>query len=293
MYSFRSVFLMQRVSLLAAVVAFAAGSAQAQSVRSADSESASEAVPATLESSSNAGLPTLDSAEGDAALPAAPSPAGEGHGAAAGQGSYDSQHNGGFFSRMAWEFGGGFNAPVSNDITWGGNFTIGGGLRFNQHLSGLIEYQFISDKLPGRIINDVGATGGYAHIWSFAVAPVVDLFPKSSNDVYITGGGGFYRKVTSFTNPGLTQYCYYFYCGVSYTNVVVGHFSSNQGGWNIGGGYQHRMGGTYGDSRMKLFAEARFLDVLTPATTIAPNGLGIAAVEANTKLVPVTFGVRW
>ena len=168
---------------------------------------------------------------------------------------------------MAWEFGGGFNAPTpdsSNDITWGGNFNVGGGLRFNQHFSGLIEYQFIHDKLPGRLINNVGATGGYAHIWSFTLAPVVDLFPKSSNDVYITGGGGFYRKVTSFTDPQLTQFCYYFYCGVGVTDVVVGHFSSNQGGWNIGAGYQHRMGGMYGDSRMKLFAEARYLDVLTP-----------------------------
>lgn len=292
MRPFRSVFLMQRASLLAAVVAFAAGSAQAQIARSADSDSVSEAAPTAFESSSNAALAALDGTDGDGALPAAPAPA-EGARGAAGQGSYDSHSGGGFFSHMAWEFGGGFNAPVSNDITWGGNFTVGGGLRFNQHLSGLIEYQFISDKLPGRIINDVGATGGYAHIWSFTVAPVVDLFPKSSNDVYVTGGGGFYRKVTSFTDPALTQYCYYFYCGVGYTNVVVGHFSSNQGGWNIGGGYQHRMGGTYGDSRMKIFAEARYLEVLTPATTIAPNGLGVAAVEANTKLIPVTFGVRW
>jgi len=44
---------------------------------------------------------------------------------------------------------------------------------------------------------------------------------------------------------------------------------------------------------MKLFAEVRFLDVLSPASAIAPNGLGTATVGSGTRLVPVTFGVRW
>ena len=109
----------------------------------------------------------------------------------------------------------------------------------------------------------------------------------------VTGGGGFYRKVTSFTDPELTQFCTYFYCGLGYTNAVVGHFSSNQGGWNIGGGYQHRLGGMYGDSRMKLFAEARYLKVLTPAESRSPSGLGIATISEDTTIIPVTLGVRW
>ena len=77
------------------------------------------------------------------------------------------------------------------------------------------------------------------------------------------------------------------------TNQVVGHFSSNQGGWNVGAGFSHRMGGEYGDSKVKLFAEVRFLDVLTPAVTTSPNGLGITSVAADTKVIPVNFGVRW
>jgi hypothetical protein len=44
---------------------------------------------------------------------------------------------------------------------------------------------------------------------------------------------------------------------------------------------------------MKLFAEARYLDVLTPASAIAPNGLNTATVGAGTKLVPITLGLRW
>jgi opacity protein-like surface antigen len=194
------------------------------------------------------------------------------------------------FSRLALEVGGGFNSPApdSPDITWGGNLTIGAGYRFNPMLSTLIEYQYIDNKLPGTLIAQAGSTGGNAHIWSFTVAPVVDLFPKGRFDAYFTGGGGFYRKVTNFTDPVPYLYCSYFFCGIYTQNVVIGHFSSNQGGWNIGMGIAHRFGGN-----MKLFAEARYLDVLTPAVTTQPNGLGTTSVEAGTRLIPVTIGVRW
>lgn len=200
-------------------------------------------------------------------------------------------------SKLALEFGGGFSAPTDKDyITWGGQFTVGGGINFSKRFALLAEYQFLDNKLPGSIIAEAGASGGHSHIWGITLDPVVSLFPKSSNDIYVTGGGGFYRKVTSFTDPEEAEYCdyYYGYCGVTTVNEVVGHFSSNQGGFNIGGGYQHRMGGMYGESKMKLFAEVRFLDVLTPAVNgITPNGLGVTTVAADTKLVPVSVGIRW
>jgi Outer membrane protein beta-barrel domain len=217
--------------------------------------------------------------------------------AAAGQSdsSYGSHHHS-IASKLTFEAGGGANGPTSDSssyITWGGNFTVGGGYRFNSHLSGLIEYQFMDDKLPGVIIGEAGATGGDAHIWSFTVAPVVDIFPKRTNDVYVTGGGGFYRKVTNFTDPEAVEFCNFFACEIGSQNTVVGHFSSNQGGWNIGAGYTHRMGGIYGDGHVKLFAEARYLDILTPAVSSEPNGLGTTTIAADTKLVPVTLGVRF
>jgi len=239
--------------------------------------------------SSAQGLVADDAAP--AGMPAAPAPAG---GQASGSYGY---HEHSWTSHLSFEGGGGFNGPVSDTsdyVTWGGNFTAGVGYRFNKYVSSLIEYQFIDDKLPGALISETGATGGYAHIWSFTVDPVVDLLPKHQNSVYVTGGGGFYRKVTSFTDPQAVEYCNYFYCEGGYQNVVVGHFSSNQGGWNIGAGYSHRLGGRFSpDERTKLFAEVRYLDVLTPASAIAPNGLGVAAVGESTKLVPVTFGVRF
>lgn len=195
-------------------------------------------------------------------------------------------------SKIAFDFGGGFNAPHPDTtpyLTWGGQFNVGAGYNFNSRLAVLAEYQFMDDKLPGQLIAETGANGGYAHIWSLTLNPMVTLNPKSANQFYVTGGGGFYRKVTSFTDPMLGEYCGYYYCSVGTTNQVIGHFSSNQGGWSLGAGYQHRIG----ESRMKYFVEARYLEVLTPAITTQPNGLGTTTVGANTELIPVNFGVRW
>ncbi len=124
--------------------------------------------------------------------------------------------------------------------------------------------------------------------------PVFDLFPKATNDVYVTGGGGFYRKVTTFTFPMQQEFCYYFYCGVGYAPGTVGHFSSNQGGFNIGGGFQHRLGGMYGDSNTTLFAEVRYLDVLSPAIVgVSANGLPPVTINKDTQMLPISFGIRF
>jgi len=283
--------LLRRVSVLGAAAFFAASLASAQSNAATNPSSA----PA-LSTGESSSLQVADSMA-PAELFADPAAAGAGRasGAAAGQ-----QYGGGgglwskAKSNFAFEAGGGFNAPESDAITYGGNFTVGGGVNLSKRLAVLAEYQFIDSKLPGYLISEAGANGGHAHIWSLTLDPVLDLFPKATNDVYITGGGGFYRKVTSFTDPTEEEYCDYFYCGIITANAVVGHFSSNQGGWNIGAGFQHRLGGMYGESKTKLFVEARYLDVLSPAVIGAtPNGLSSTTVAADTKIIPVTLGIRF
>jgi hypothetical protein len=229
------------------------------------------------------------------ALPAAPDP----KGGAAGQ--YDNRsrravNGGGIMSHMTYEVGGGFNAPTDDSaphISWGGNFTVGAGYRYNQNFSLNLEYQYIDSKLPGAIIAEAGASGGNVHIWSFTLDPVYEFNPKSAIGFYAVGGGGFYRAVTSFTDPAEQQYCTYFYCGVITQNVVVGHYSSNQGGWSVGGGLEHRFAGWNGDGKMRFFAEARYLDVLTPAITTQANGLGTTTVGSDTKIIPVTVGLKF
>lgn len=206
---------------------------------------------------------------------------GGGGGAGIGHRLFDASH-------LSFEVGGGFNAPIGNDapfITWGGNLTLGAGLHFTKRFSALVEYQFIDDKLPGAFIaaTGEGATNGNAHIWSITLDPVIDLFPKSTNSVYLTGGGGFYHKTTSFN----IQECCDFYGNP--ISINTNGFSSRQAGANIGFGYSRRLGGIYGDGNMKLFAEARYLFVNSPRFNAATGPTPIG----TTELIPVTIGLRW
>jgi len=192
-------------------------------------------------------------------------------------------HSHGHFNHLAFEAGAGFNAPIGNDtpyITWGGNFSGGVGFHFSPRFSTLAEFQFIDDKLPGAFVAAGGGTGGDAHIIAITGEPVFDLFPKSTNSMYLIGGGGYYHKSTNFT----VEECCDFY-GYP-VDVVTDSFSSNQLGGNIGFGYTHRIGGVYGDGTTKVFAEARYLFINTPPIG-ATNGLG------TTELIPVTIGLRW
>jgi hypothetical protein len=193
------------------------------------------------------------------------------------------------WSHIAFEAGGGFNAPVghtTNYATYGGNLTLGAGWNFNKWLGTLVEYQFMDDKIPGRTLAAVGAPGGNVHVWSFTVDPIVYLPSKGSFGAYFTGGGGFYRKVTTFTSPQAVLYCDYFgFCYEGVANVTIGHFSSNQGGMNIGTGFTWKAFGP--DSNGKLFAEVRYVWVDSPSASATQQGTG------SFGTLPVTFGVRW
>ena len=99
--------------------------------------------------------------------------------------------------------------------------------------------------------------------------------------------------MTSFTDVEPTEFCEFYYCGIGYTPQVVGHFSSNQGGFNIGGGYQHRMGGAYGDSNTALFAEVRYVDVLNAGGDHGAEWAGDNERCRGMKVIPISVGVRW
>lgn len=193
------------------------------------------------------------------------------------------------WSHMAFEAGGGFTAPIGNDVrdgyeTWGYNFTLGAGWNFSKYFGTLIEYQFNRNKIPGATLAQIGAPGGNINTWSFTLDPIIYLPMSHSFGAYVTGGGGFYRKVTNFTAPQLVQQCYYF-CYYGYVNQTIGHFSSNQGGLNLGlGTYWNAFGP---DSHAKLYAEARYVWVDSPRPTATMEG------EGTEGLIPVTFGIRF
>jgi len=267
--------LMQRVSLLCGAAIFSASFASAQYVSSTTPNSLSTNESSSLQFVSDdgfGGVPALNAAVG--AL---------GSGGGRGAGQYERKTGVFSVNHLAFEAGAGFNAPIGNDtpyITWGGNFTGGGGLNFNKRLSLLGEFQFMDNKLPGAFVAAGGGQGGNAHIISLTADPVIDLFPSRVNSMYVTGGGGYYHKSTNFTVEECCDFEGY------PVNVTANSFTSNQGGANIGLGLSHRVGGVYGDGKMKLFGEARYVYIHTPAIG-QTNGLG------TTELIPVTFGLRF
>lgn len=267
--------LMRPVCFLSGAAIFAAVSTSAQSstsLNAAPQYASGESSPTAFQLVSDADMSGVTALHDAAAA------------LGSGGGQYNSEKHGSFtMNRFAFEAGAGFNAPVGNDtpyITWGGNFTGGAGLHFSPHFTLLGEFQFMDNKLPGAFVAAGGGQGGNAHILSLTVDPVIDLFPKHSNSVYVTGGGGYYHKSTNFT----VEECCDFY-GYP-VNVTANSFSSSQAGVNLGVGLTRRLGGVYGDSSMKLFVETRYVYIHTPAIT-ETNGLG------TTELIPVTFGLRW
>ncbi len=287
--------LIRGVSLLGSAVLLVAGVASAQSTPSQVQSNM------TGYSSSLSGLrefaelaPPNTPASGASALGSGGSAAGQyGSGGGYGGGSHH-----GFLHNRSWTFeaGAGFNGPIGNDtgngggtfapvIGWGGNFTGGGGLRFNKRLSVLAEYQFMDNKLPAAFLAEFPAadqiTAGNSHINSITGSPVIHLFPKRTNGLYLVGGFGWYHKSTNLQTP--EQSFYY------YQNVTIASITSNQWGGNAGFGIYHRLGSIYGndnDSHTEIFAEARYTFIHTPPITQS-NGLG------TTELIPVTFGVRF
>jgi hypothetical protein len=197
------------------------------------------------------------------------------------------------FHHLAIEAGGGFDAPVGNTKnaqTFGYNFKLGGGWNFNRHFGTLLEYEFNRTGIPESVLASVGAQAGVGvngnvHIWGFTLDPVYYYKTTGSWGGYVTGGGGFYRKVTTFSTPVyLGIGCDFYYgCYPQYANQTVSHFSSNQGGLNIGTGVTHNIG----DGGAKVYAEARYLWVNSPGPTATKLGSG------TVSMIPVTLGVRF
>jgi hypothetical protein len=206
------------------------------------------------------------------------------------------------WSHLAFEGGAGFTAPVGNTThgneTYGYNVNVGAGWNFTKRFGLLLEYEWNRDKIPGSTLTGLfNATqascgdclssylGGNVNNWGFALQPIIYQPLSKKTGVYVTGGGGFYRKVTNFTQLEESEECYYF-CYVGYAPSTIAHSSSNQGGLNIGVGYYWKAFGE--DSKAKLYAEARYKWINSPvASNSDPYGSG------TESLIPVTLGIRF
>jgi hypothetical protein len=218
--------------------------------------------------------------------------------------SYESK-----WSHIAVNFGGGFTMPVGNTTHYnqadfknpngplspsqgvGYNIDAGAGWNFSKKFGVLLDYEFNRDTIPSNYLNQLATAsqstsglGGNINTWSFSLDPIYYLPVTTRSGAYVTGGGGFYRKVTNFTAP--VPQCDFYY-GCYNVGVTVAHFSSNQGGADLGVGFYHKMFGQ--DSNAKLYAQVKYVWVNSPRADSSNSYQGSGTEE----LLPVTFGIRF
>lgn len=214
-----------------------------------------------------------------------------------------------------WDFyvGGGFGMPVSdqtNFLTTSWGLQFGGGRMFNRMVGVNLEFAYDKFGLTGTTIDNYAALygdptntngfGGNNHVWSLGVQPVFNVHSGEGIGAYITGGVGFYHKVTNFTLPQQETECdpVFGFCEGFIVNANIDHYTSNAAGFD--GGF----GVTYKFSRFaseRLYAEVRYVYVanqykpgLTAAneTTYTGNNL-FPENSQRTSYIPVKFGLRF
>ncbi len=246
------------------------------------------------------------------------------YGGGYGGGRYHRYTDNSKFSHIAIEAGGGFTAPIGNDInggftsifaipgqpvtnygtdTWGGNLLIGGGWNFSKRFALLGEYQFDANKIPGKTLSEYyllanptdqfsasGITniGGTVHTNSITAEGVFYYYnsDKHSYAGYVIGGGGYYHKSVNFSAPVVEESFF----GEFVTNQNFSSYANSAGGVNFGTGVSFKPFGQ--DSRAKIFAEARYVFVDTPRETTADLANGNLNTGTE-ELIPITFGIRF
>jgi len=200
-------------------------------------------------------------------------------------------------------------------------FQFGGGRNFNKTVGLLLQFDYDHFGLQGATIAnqtylyDTGCTtlqiqngvcgvsglDGNNHVWSFTLNPTFTLPTKGSFGAYAVVGGGFYHKVTNFTEPSVEEYCYY-YCEEYEANANIDHYTSNAIGVNGGFGLTYKFSKF---SNERLYMEARYVYLANQqrygvtaadSTTTIENYTGYNYYPQNsnrTTYIPVKFGIRF
>jgi hypothetical protein len=181
------------------------------------------------------------------------------------------------------------DGPASPSQGFGYNVDIGGGWNFSKKFGALLNYEFNRDSIPSDYIDILAGgsgsgLGGNINTWSLSIDPIYYLPMNRKSGAYVTGGGGFYRKVTNFTEP--LQECDFYY-GCFNVPVTYSHFSSNQGGADFGFGFYRKIFGE--DSNGKFYAQVKYVFVDSPHASNSNSGQGSGTEE----LLPITFGIRF
>lgn len=190
--------------------------------------------------------------------------------------------------KFNFNIGGGFGLPqgnLSNFANMGGNFVAGGGLNLGQATSFNGEFMWQDMPPKSSIVALTGAPDGSARTYSLTGNLMFHSPEAHHAGAYIIGGGGWYHRSWELTRPSISvgTVCLpsYAFWGVVCDNGLVEsttelNSGSNNGfGWNVGAGVTFRLG----ESHTKLYSEVRY---------------HVAYYDTlDTRILPVTFGVRW
>src|SRR5438132_1042051 len=118
-------------------------------------------------------------------------------------------------------------------------------------------------------------------MWSITVDPTIRIPTSGRFSPYVVGGVGYYRRTVEFTQPSVAPATIFdpffglFIPTIVPTNIVLGRITRSGVGGSLGAGFNINVG----TSGVKLFTEARY--------HYANTG------SIPTRMVPVTFGIRW
>lgn len=181
--------------------------------------------------------------------------------------------------------GGGFTPVVggiSKKLNNGWHWRVGGGYKFTSHFSTDLQVSYNGLGVNSAVLREAQVPNGNAHVWSFTANPKIGLHPSRAVSPYLIGAVGYYRRVIQFTRPTLQPVVIFdpffgFFQGFIPANRILGTITRNGMGGGAGAGFEFGLGSRAG--KAKLFTEARYEYAATGALP--------------TRIVPLTFGVRW
>jgi hypothetical protein len=183
------------------------------------------------------------------------------------------------FSRVTFDFGGGYTMPVTstgNYLDPGWSIRTGAGINFSSSFGAMLNLGADSMGIGSPILHSFALSGGNVSVFHATIDPVVRFhYGGGRAAFYLTGGGGLFHRYEGFTpSPAITNGASIPFLGISPASDVTGGGSVNKPGFDLGGGFEIGVSG-----RAKFFTEAKLEHMFLTGS--------------HMDFIPVSFGFRW
>jgi opacity protein-like surface antigen len=189
-------------------------------------------------------------------------------------------------SPFTFHAGGGVSpltGQISDRLNTGWHWTAGAGIRFRPAFEATLDYTYHGFGVKDSVLREFQVPDGNSHVWSLTVNPKIRIPGDLPASPYIVGGIGYYRRTVEFTTPTIAEGLVFdpffdtFFRVPFAADQVLGSVTRSGIGGNLGAGFEVRF--RAGDNTPRFFTEARY--------EYADTG------RVPTRMIPVTFGLRW